>query len=124
MSHIVSIKTEIRDPVALRAACSRLQLSPPVYESVRLFSDSATGWAVRLPAWRYPVVCDIEQRQLHFDNFGGRWGDQRELDRLLQGYAIEKTRLEARRRGHSIQERTLADGSVQLTVEVGGVSLP
>ena len=121
MSHIVSIKTEIRDPVALQAACSRLQLSPPVYESVRLFSDSATGWSVRLPDWQFPVVCDIEQRQLHFDNFGGRWGEQQELDRLLQSYAIEKTRLEARRQGHAIQERTLADGSVQLTVEVGGV---
>ena len=122
MSHIISIKTEIRDPVALKSACFRLPLPQPSYENVQLFSDTATGWAVRLPHWRYPVVCDIEQRQVHFDNFGGRWGDQKELDKLLQRYAVEKTYLEARRQGHSIQERTLADGSVQLTVEVGGAS--
>ena len=119
MSHIVTIQTEIRDPLALQAACARLQLPRPEYGTTSLYNATATGWAVRLPRWRYPVVCDTQARRLHFDNFQGRWGDPQELDRLLQGYAIEKTTLEARRQGLSVLERNLADGSVQLTVQIG-----
>jgi len=55
VSHIVEIKTEIRDPVAIKAACQRLTLPEPVFGEVKLFSTSATGWAVQLPDWRYPV---------------------------------------------------------------------
>jgi hypothetical protein len=55
-----------------------------------------------------------------YDNFGGRWGDQKHLDRFLQAYAVEKCRIEARRRGHQCAEQTLADGSVKLTIQVNG----
>jgi hypothetical protein len=120
MSHIVTIETQVRDPVALTAACLRLQLPPPQPRTVRLYSGTASGLAVELPGWEYPVVCDVNQGRLQFDNFGGQWGAQSQHDRLLQSYAIEKTRLEARRRGHTITEQSLADGSIRLTVQVGG----
>ena len=120
MSHIVTIKTEIRDLAALRATCQRLKLSEPVHETVRLFSGQATGWTVRLPDWRYPLVCHIDTGQLEFDNFNGRWGQQQEFDRLLQGYAVEKTRIEARKKGHLVTEQPLADGSIKLTVQLTG----
>lgn len=122
MSHIVSIQTEVRDPVAIKAACNRLQLPNPVFGEVRLFTSTATGWAVELPDWRYPVVCDVNTATLAFDNYDGRWGEQKQLDRFLQGYGVEKTKLEARRRGHSVVEQSLADGSIKLTVNVGGES--
>lgn len=122
MSHIVSIQTEVRDPAAIRAACNRLQLPDPVFGEVRLFSSTATGWAVQLPDWRYPVVCDVNTATLAFDNFNGRWGEQKQLDRFLQGYGVEAAKLEARRRGHSVVEQSLADGSIKLTVSVGGAA--
>ncbi|AMV16410.1 DUF1257 domain-containing protein [Planctomyces sp. SH-PL14] len=118
MSHIVHIQTEIRDSIALSAACTRLELSPPVARTVRLFNAEATGLAVDLPGWRYPVVCQLETGQVHYDNFEGRWGDQRHLDRLAQYYAVEKTRIEARRQGYSVTERQLDDGSIRLQVQV------
>lgn len=120
MSHIVTVETQIRDPVALAAACSRLQLAPPQQRTVRLYSGAASGLAVELPGWKYPVVCDVAQGRLQFDNYGGEWGAQSQLDRLLQAYAVEKTRIEARRRGHTVTEQPLADGSIRLTVQVGG----
>ena len=58
--------------------------------------------------------------EVRFDNFGGHWGDQRELDKLLQSYAVERTRLEARRAGHTLLEQSLPDGSVKLTIQVKG----
>ncbi len=122
MSHVVQIQTEIRDPVAIRAACGRLALSEPVFGETKLFSTSATGWAVTLPEWRYPVVCDVATAKIAFDNFNGRWGDQKQLDRFLQGYAVEKAKIEARKRGHSVTEQSLHDGSVKLTIQVGGTA--
>jgi len=122
MSHIVEIKTEVRDAVAIRAACQRLTVPEPVFGEVKLFSTSATGWAVQLPEWRYPVVCDVNTAKIAYDNYGGRWGEQVHLDRFLQSYAVEKAKLEARRKGHSVTEQSLRDGSIKLTVTVGGVA--
>ena len=119
MSHIVSVKTEIRDVAALNSACRRLGLRQPTHETVRLFSGEATGYCVHLNDWRYPVVCDTESGRVQFDNFEGRWGAPRELDKLMQAYACERAKLEARRNGHTITEQPLADGSIKLTVHVG-----
>ena len=120
MSHVVSIKTEVRDVAAIRAACRRLNIDQPEQGTFKLFSGEATGVAVRLPDWTYPVVCDVATGELNFDNYNGRWGDQKELDLFLQGYAVEKARLEARKRGHTVAERPLADGSIKLTIQVTG----
>lgn len=120
MSHIVQIQTEVRDAAAIGAACRRLGLTEPVQKTVELFIATATGLAVQLPGWRYPAVCNTETGRIEFDNFGGHWGEQRELDRFLQAYAVEKAKIEARKRGHSVTEQQLADGSVKLTIQVAG----
>jgi len=120
VSHLVTIETQVRDPVAVAAACRRLSLDEPRHETVELYSGQVTGLAVRLPQWHYPVVCDLASGQLKYDNFGGYWGQQRHLDRFLQAYAVEKARSEARRQGHSVTEQSLADGSIKLVVQVGG----
>lgn len=119
MSHIVEIQTEIRDGVALAAACQRLDLPEPVHETVKLFTTEATGHAVRLPEWRYPVVCRLAAGTLAYDNYQCRWGEQRHLDALLQAYAVERVKLEARKAGHSTSERHLEDGSIRLTINLG-----
>lgn len=122
MSHIVEIQTEVRDPIAIRSACDRLRLPQPTEGTFKLFTTTATGLGVQLPEWRYPVVCETQTGQVRFDNYGGRWGKQVHLDRFLQSYAVEKAKLEARKKGHSITEQSLEDGSIKLTVNVGGVA--
>ena len=119
MSHLVTIQTEVRDPLAIARACERLTLPPPVYGSARLFASEATGWQVQLPQWRYPLVCATQTGQLHFDTFEGRWGSPRELSQFLQRYAVEKTLLTARQQGYAAYERPLADGSIQVTLQTG-----
>ena len=122
MSHIVTIQTQVRDPVAVAAACQRLKLPQPVQGRYRLFTGEVAGLGVQLPGWRSPVVCQTQTGEVKFDNFEGRWGEQRHLDAFLQGYAVEKAKLEARRRGYSVIEQPLADGSIKLTVQVGGAA--
>jgi hypothetical protein len=122
VSHIVTIETDIRDAAAVQAACARLNFAAPVERTVELYSGRVTGLAVELPGWNYPVVCNMQTGQVRFDNFEGRWGDQAELNRFLQAYAVEKARIEARRSRHTVTEQPLEDGSIKLTVHVGGAA--
>ncbi len=122
MSHIVEIKTEIRDEQAVRAACTRLQLAPPEQKAARLFSTTARGLCVQLPQWQYPVVINLQTGQTQFDNFSGAWGRQEELNKFLQAYAVEKAKIEARKKGHLCSETRLEDGSIRVTVKVGGAA--
>ncbi len=122
MSHIVEIKTEIRDEQAVKAACTRLQLPTPEHKTIRLFSATATGLCVQLPGWSYPVVCNLQTGQVQYDNYNGSWGEQKHLNSFLQAYAVEKAKIEARKKGHSCAETRLQDGSIRVTVRVGGAA--
>ena len=116
MSHIVTIETRIHDSAALTAACRRLGLTEPVHGNVRLFSEEASGMSVKLPGWQYPVVINTDAGLIKYDNYGGRWGNQRELEKLLQMYAVEKTKLEARKQGHCVYEQAREDGSIMIRI--------
>ncbi len=122
MSHVVEIKTEIRDEAAVKAACTRLLLPTPEHKTVRLFSATATGLCVQLPGWSYPVVANLATGQLQYDNYNGHWGEQKHLNSFLQAYAVEKAKIEARKKGHSVSETRLQDGSIRVTVRVGGAA--
>ena len=122
MSHVVEIKTEVRDEQAVRAACVRLQLAPPEHKTITLFSATAAGLCLQLPGWQYPVVCNLQSGSVQYDNYNGAWGKQAELNRFLQAYAVEKAKIEARKKGHTCSETRLEDGSIRVTVKVGGAA--
>lgn len=120
MSHIVQIQTEVRDPLAVAAACRRLGLPEPVHGTAQLFSGSQTGLLVRLEGWLYPLVIDTAAGRIRYDNYGGSWGVQEHLNRFLQLYAVEKATREARQRGHVVLELPMPDGSIKLSIGMGG----
>jgi hypothetical protein len=120
VSHIVTITTEVRDPDGVGAACRRLGLPEPEHGTVQLFSGQAAGLLVRLEGWAYPVVIDIATGEARYDNYNGAWGRQANFDRFMQFYAVEKAKIEARKRGHSVAEQDLPDGSIKVTIGVGG----
>jgi hypothetical protein len=72
MSHIAVVKTKVRDPAALAAACARLNLAAPVQGTARLYSGEATGLIVHLPGWTYPAVIDTQNGEVLYDVFEGR----------------------------------------------------
>jgi hypothetical protein len=122
LSHVVEITTQIRDEQAVRAACTRLQIAAPEHKTVRLFNATATGLCVQLPGWQYPVVANLQTGQVQYDNYGGHWGEQSRLNLFLQAYAVEKAKIEARKKGHMVTETALQDGSIKVTVRVGGAA--
>ena len=118
MSHTVSIKAQVKCQTALAATCLRLGLPAPTHGQVLLFDQIATGTGVQLPGWRFPLCITSDGSVLH-DHFQGLWGEPKALSRFLQAYATEAAKLQARRQGHSVTETQLADGTIQLTVELG-----
>jgi hypothetical protein len=120
VSHIVTIKARINDPAAIAAACRRLDLAQPVQGTAKLYSGEATGLLLQLPGWEFPAVIDPASGLVRYDNYEGRWGNQAHLDRFLQAYAVEKAKLEARKKGYAVSEQTLADGSIRLQIVEGG----
>jgi hypothetical protein len=119
MSHIVSIQTRVHDAAAVAAACRRLNLPQPVEGTAKLYSGEAQGLIVQLPGWTYPVVVDLLTGTLRYDNFGGRWGEEQQLHRFLQLYAVEKCRQEARKKGYGVVEQAQQDGSIKLQIVEG-----
>jgi hypothetical protein len=116
MSHVVQIQTRVQDRTALAAACRRLGLAEPVQGTAQLYSGEATGLLVQLPGWQYPAVIDTRIGTIQYDNFEGRWGAQMHLDRLLQMYAVEKAKLEARKKGFVVSEQVIQDGSILVQI--------
>ena len=116
MSHIVQIQTKLYDPAAITATCRRLGLAEPVHGTARLYGGEATGLLVQLPGWQYPAVIDPTAGVGRYDNFGGHWGDQQHLDRLIQIYSVEKSKIEAKKKGYSYSERALQDGSILVQI--------
>src|SRR5262245_28197109 len=116
MSHIVTIATKLQDSAAIAAACRRLGLPEPAHGTAALFSGEATGLLIKLPGWLYPIVLDTATGRDAFDNYEGSWGAQEQLDRFLQAYALEKAKLEARKKGYSVSEQPLDDGSIKLQI--------
>lgn len=119
MSHLVTVETKIHDPHAVAAACQRLELPGPLQGTAQLYSGEAAGLLIRLPGWKYPAVVDTLTGTIRYDNFQGHWGEIAHLHRFLQMYAVEKAKLEARRRGHAVQETALENGSIKLRILEG-----
>ncbi len=119
MSHIVSIKTQLRDRAAIVAACGRLGLESPEQRTVKMYDGEVTGLAVKLKGWLYPVVIDTTTGTIKADNYGGTWGGDEELNAFRQAYAVEKAKIEARKKGHQITEQAQVDGSIRLTITTG-----
>lgn len=118
MSHIVTFRTQVRDPLAIQFACSRLKLPAPIFGTAKLFVTEKTGWIVKLADCKYPVVCNTFTGEIDSDSYEGRWGPQQKLNEFLQPYAVEKAKIEARKAGHTASEHLLADGSIRVCVQI------
>lgn len=119
MSHTATITSELKDPAAILAAAKELGIAEPKVETVQLYDGQTyTGLAVRLKGWQYPVVIDTRTGALHYDNYGGSWGKEEELNRLKQFYGVCKATMIAKSKGYIVHRSTLPNGTVKLQVPV------
>ena len=118
MSHTVEVDIELKDIVALAAACKKLNVEMKE-GSHELYSTTETGIAVFLNNWKYPAVIRGDGT-VAMDNYNGKWGEISEFNGLKQRYGIERAAREARMKGYSILEKPCGNGDIQLEITVGG----
>lgn len=115
MSHIVKSKVEMKNISCLERAIEGLKLENLGRKVHKLYAgQTAEGIGISLPAWNHPVVINPETGIAAYDNFGGSWGKQIELDKLVQRYTLEVTRDEAIAGGYNYEETTCENGDIQL----------
>jgi hypothetical protein len=123
MSHISKIELEVNDLSILGQACSRLGLE--LIRAQKRFkwygNEANCDHAIRVPGASYEIGvidrngiyelnCDFYDRSL--EQVIGRQGGL-----LKQAYAIEKTGVEARKKGYSVLERR-TDNGIRLQVRI------
>jgi hypothetical protein len=116
VSHTVTVRVEIHDLNALKAAAERLGARVIGHGSHRLYQDSVTGYGIHLPGWTYPIV--VAGGQIAYDNFNGAWGCASDLDRLREEYAIEVAYRAAMAQGWYAER---ADGALRIYHPDGAV---
>jgi hypothetical protein len=98
MSHTTTLKIELTDKNAIQKAGELLAKAGwdvRIVEGneVKLFDGTykaKQGIIVKLPQWRYPILIDLEEGKIYYDNYDGRWGDTLYLDLFKTGYNAGK----------------------------------
>jgi hypothetical protein len=117
VSHTTTIELEIKSLSALATACRETSTPFEEMTSVRLFDGTLVEdcFAFTPLGWKYPVAA--KDGQLKYDNYEGKWGEDSELNRVKQRYAVNVQKEAARSRGYRVHEERLAGGKVKLVVE-------
>jgi len=138
MSHVVRIKTELRDLAAIQAACNRLGWTlnegattykwwgrymgdSPLPEGFTAEDLGKCTHSITVAGATYQI--GLVKQNTGFLPLWDYWSSgglkKSTGETLAQAYAIEKAKIEARKQGHSVTEKALADGSVELTITTG-----
>lgn len=140
MSHVVTIDCEINDLDSLKSACDRLGFEfkegqrsyqwfgrwvgdSPMPEGMTTADLGHCDHAIKVPGSQYEVgvrskpgggyglVWDYWDHGIR-NAMGGSKGDK-----LVQAYATERTKKQARRMGYTVSEAQRQDGSIKLTLK-------
>lgn len=113
MSHITKRATALKDADAIKKACKRI----PDTEIIQTANRHTLQ--VKFKDWLNPITIDTRTGECEFDNWDGRWGDEKLLDKLRQGYAVEAAAAQAAREGRHLEEFELEDGSIKCVIPLG-----
>jgi len=123
MSHFTTIRTQIKDAEALKAACAELGLTVLDNGQARGYYENKTkgDYVIKLKG-PYDIAV---QRQP--DNTFGLTADlynghvEQEVgprySKLLQLYAVHKATIEARKKGHLVTRHNKPTGEIKLVIQ-------
>ncbi len=122
MSHFTTIKTQIKDVEALRAACQEMGLSLLQKAEARGYYENKTkgDYVIQLKG-PYDIAVN-KQPDGTFGLTADLWNGHVEKEvgqgygKLLQLYGVHKAMREARKRGHLVNRSQQKDGSIRLVI--------
>ena len=125
MSHFATIQTQIKDIVALKAACNELGVAVLENTEARGYSTNNQhgDYVIRLKG-PYDIAVNLQQDGTYgftTDWYAGHVEKEvgKDFGKLIQLYGVYKATAEARRKGHVVQRRAMTDGSIKLCI--GGI---
>jgi hypothetical protein len=122
MSHFTTIKTQIKDINALRAACHELGFAVLQNSSARGYINNQTKgeYVIKLNG---PYDIALNKNEDGTYGLTTDWWDGhvekevgKNFGKLLQLYGVHKATMEARKKGLSVVRRTKQDGSIKLVL--------
>jgi hypothetical protein len=147
VSHIVTIQAELRDLAAIKAACKRLGWEfvanketfewygryvgdYPVFQQqlldlgIEVTDYGKCTHAIKVPGARYEI--GLVAKGNKFVPLWDTWRpgglqdvtNETGMNGFLAAYAVEKTKLEARRKGYQVKEHKADNGNVELEITV------
>lgn len=120
MSHTVKRQSAFTDQAIVDRTARHLGAEVVGHGKHRLYGGTQTGYGVKLPGWRYPIVIDLKTGDIKMDNYGGSWGAEERLADFRQRYTVEGQKKVAEQKGHKVREMALPNGDIELHVTVGG----
>jgi hypothetical protein len=90
---MLCVVTSIRDPVALAATCLELSLTIPKERTFQLHQKEASGWVVRLPGLRRPVMFDLRTGLVAYHRLDNAYERYAHLMRFIHTFYAVQTRL-------------------------------
>tara|TARA_R110000824_G_scaffold169601_2_gene346732 strand:+ start:472 stop:1017 length:546 start_codon:yes stop_codon:yes gene_type:complete len=123
-SHTLKVSIEFRDLDILKIAADRVGAESIGLGTHQIFdAASINGFAIKLDQWAFPIVVNVDDNgettgEISYDNYGGKWGDLAQLDRLKGAYAVEIARQTAEAQGWYCEDQQ--DGSIVIYHNAGG----
>lgn len=118
MSHTTTIKVQIKDMNILEKALQELNI-PYQKGTFQLYSSSHSGIAIKLEGWKYPVI--FSKGKIHYDNYGGNWGNQTKLEELINKIIPTYTKIltieELAKMGFRIEQIEEQEGKIIITAQ-------
>ena len=125
MSHFATIQTQIKDIVALKAACNELGVAVLENTEARGYSTNNQhgDYVIRLKG-PYDIAVNLQQDGTYgftTDWYAGHVEKEvgKDFGKLLQLYGVHKATTEARRKGYSVSRGILKDGAIKLCIGGG-----
>ena len=122
MSHFATIQTQIKDIVALKAACNELGVSVLENTEARGYSTNNQhgDYVIRLQG-PYDIAVNLQPDKTYgftTDWYAGHVEKEvgKNFGKLIQLYGVHKAMLEAKRKGYSVMRKIQADGGIKLTL--------
>lgn len=116
MSQILRIKAKMKDLAVVKKVAKAKGLKITKKGEQGFYSGTISGVGIHLPNWRYPLVVG-ENGEVSYDNYGGRWGNVKELNSFVRDYTAEKIKTEARKKGYSCTQKK-NNNEIKLTIYV------
>jgi len=90
MSHIVTVKTELKNIDTIKKVCKNMGLKYHGKKNVKYYNTVKSGIAINLNGWKYPIAVQNDG-SVYYDNYNGNWGQIHELNKFIDEYSLVET---------------------------------